>query len=181
MKQALIVVDYQNDFVTGALGSPEAAGLEAAICGRIEAVLQAGGDLIFTFDTHGTDYLQTQEGRHLPIEHCLKGSGGWQLYGRAAAYQDRAVRCFEKETFGSLELAEYLRGRRYDRVELCGVVSHICVVSNAVLAKAALPQAEIVVDAACTAGSSPALHRAALDLMEGLQMTVLHHGQDAEE
>ena len=174
MKQALIVVDYQNDFVTGALGFPEAAQLEQPICRKMDAILREGGDLIFTFDTHGADYLQTVEGQNLPVPHCLKGSEGWQLYGQAAAYQSRAVRCFEKETFGSLQLAEYLKSQQYDRAELCGVVSHICVISNAVLAKAALPQAEIVVDASCTAGSSDQLHQEALDLMAGLHMTIVN-------
>ena len=104
MKQALIVVDYQNDFVDGALGFPKAKELEEPICQKIEQARKEGAEVIFTFDTHGGDYLSTQEGRKLPVPHCMKNSEGWQLYGRVAALKEEGDRCFEKPCFGSWEL-----------------------------------------------------------------------------
>ena len=125
MKQALIVVDYQNDFVDGALGFPKAKELEEPICQKIEQARKEGAEVIFTFDTHGEDYLSTQEGRKLPVPHCMKNSEGWQLYGRVAALKEEGDRCFDKPCFGSWELGEYARRQQFDRIELCGVVSNI--------------------------------------------------------
>ncbi|MDD2956014.1 MAG: cysteine hydrolase [Oscillospiraceae bacterium] len=176
MKRALIVVDYQNDFVGGSLGFPAAAALEDPICEKIRQYKERGGDVIFTYDTHGEDYLQTQEGSRLPIVHCLKGTDGWQLYGRVNSLRDSDAPTFLKPAFGSMELAEYLMCRRYDEVELVGLVSSICVISNAILAKAALPECRVVVDAACTAGADKPLHEKALDVMQGLQIDVLNRG-----
>ncbi len=174
MKKLLIIVDYQNDFVCGSLGFEKAKALDRAICAKIKEYLSAEQDILFTFDTHGEDYLQTQEGKNLPVAHCIKGTPGWELYGKAASYQDKAVVCLEKETFGSAELADYLREHPYDWVELVGVVSNICVLSNAVIAKAALPEAEILVDAECTASNDEQMNDKALDIMEGLQMKVIN-------
>lgn len=167
LKSALIVVDYQKDFVDGALGFPGAELLDDKIATRID---REQGVVIFTFDTHGEDYLTLAEGKLLPVPHCLKGSSGWAFYGKTAEKNPDIL--FEKPTFGSLELANYLRAQKFDRVELCGLVSHICVVSNAVLAKAALPEAEIVVDARLTDGYDKKLHEAALDILENLHITV---------
>ena len=97
MKKALIVVDYQKDFVSGSLGFPEAEKLDEKIAAKIEACLQEGGDLVFTFDTHGTDYLETLEGKNLPVVHCIKGSDGWELYGRTGDYLQKAAAVIEKE------------------------------------------------------------------------------------
>lgn len=174
MKKLLIVVDYQQDFVSGALGFAQARELEESICEKIEEYRKDGQDILFTFDTHGEDYLSTQEGRNLPVVHCVKGSEGWRLYGKVAAYQNQAIACLCKRTFGSVELADFLREHPYDVVELAGVVSSICVISNAVIAKAALPEAEIRIDARCTAGGDPQLHEKALDVMQGLQMNVIN-------
>jgi nicotinamidase-related amidase len=174
MKSILLVIDYQTDFVDGALGFPKAVALETAIVQKIEQYKQNGDAIAFTLDTHRPDYLETQEGKKLPVTHCLKGTPGWQLHGKVAGLCDEADRRFEKGAFGSMELAGYLAQQGYDRVELAGVVSHICVLSNAVLAKAALPEAEIVIDAACTASYDESLHAAALDLMAGLQMTIIN-------
>ena len=110
MKQALIVVDYQNDFVDGALGFPKAKELEEPICQKIEQARKEGAEVIFTFDTHGEDYLSTQEGRKLPVPHCMKNSEGWQLYGRVAALKEEGDRCFANPCFASWELGEYARG-----------------------------------------------------------------------
>lgn len=174
MKKALIIVDYQNDFVSGSLGFPGAAALEEPICRKAGEYLQNEDDILFTFDTHGADYLSTEEGKNLPVEHCLKGGDGWILYGKVAEYCGPDSVCFEKPTFPSFELGEYLRKQGYDMVELVGLVSNICVLSNAVIAKAALPGAHIVVDAACTAGADPILHEKALDVLEGLHVEVLN-------
>ena len=174
MKKVLIVVDYQVDFVSGSLGFPGAELLEDAICERIEQTLRDGGKLIFTYDTHPDDYLSTKEGRDLPVLHCIRGSEGWQLYGRVNDYLPRADALYEKETFGSLALAEYLRQHGFDEVELCGLVSNICVLSNAVLAKAALPEAVVTVDARCTGCADQAANEKALDILEGLFIQVLN-------
>ena len=173
MSGLLIVVDYQRDFVDGALGFAGAERLDGPIAEKIAARRAAGDDVAFTLDTHEANYLDTQEGRKLPVPHCLRDSEGWQLYGETTRALDRGrdtVIC--KPAFPSLELANWLRERHYDRVELVGLVSYLCVLSNAVMVKAALPEAELVVDAACTAGPDPALHAKGLDVMEALQITV---------
>lgn len=171
-KKALVIVDYQNDFVCGSLGFPAAAAIEDALCAKIEARAAEGYDCIFTFDTHEEDYLSTFEGRHLPVPHCLRGTEGWCLYGKVAALLPLGMG-FEKPHFGSMELVEYLRGQGYDTVEFVGVVTNICVLSNALLARTALPDSEIVVDASCCASNDEKLGKAALDVMEGLQITVI--------
>ena len=177
MKKLLLVVDYQKDFVDGALGFPGAEALDGPIAARIRTYRVTGDDVAFTMDTHEADYLSTQEGRKLPAPHCIRGTPGWALYGQVAGARDpKRDMIFEKPTFPSLQLGAWLREQRYGRVELCGLVSHICVLSNAVIAKAALPEAEIVVDARLTASYDPALHEKALDVLEGLQVTVPGRG-----
>ena len=171
-KTALVVVDYQRDFVDGALGFAGAEQLEAPIRARIAHELATGGELIFTLDTHTADYLQTAEGRVLPVPHCLRGSDGHRVTDGLSAYLDRAVLVLEKPTFGSLTLGSFLRERGYARVELCGLVSNICVLSNAVIARAALPDAEIIVDSALTASHDSAAHAAAMTVLRGIQVTV---------
>lgn len=171
MKKLLIVVDYQKDFVTGSLGFPEAVQIEQVLCRKIRQYQEEGQQVVYTMDTHGPDYAQTQEGRKLPIAHCIKGSEGWQLYGEAAGLL-AGCRRFDKPTFGSLELADWLKGQQYEQIELCGVVTNICVVSNAVLCKAALPEAEILVDPACVASPDPAAQQAALSVLQSIQVAV---------
>jgi len=168
----LIVVDYQCDFVSGALGFPGAELLDEAISAKIGAYRAAGADVAFTMDTHGAGYLNTQEGRKLPVPHCLKGTPGWELYGKTGAAKLERDPCFYKPVFGSLELALWLQKSAYRRIELVGLVSNICVISNAVLVKAALPEAEVLVDAACTASHDPELHRQTLAVLEGLQIGI---------
>lgn len=166
MKRILVVVDYQRDFVDGALGFAGAEALEAPILEKI-AAYQKDGEVVYTLDTHGEDYLQTREGLDLPVPHCLKGTPGHELYGRVKeALQD--ARGFEKGTFGSGNLYEYLKKGAYAVIELCGLVSNICVLSNAVLAKAACPEARILVDPACTASADPQLHEAAMEILKGI-------------
>lgn len=173
MKKLLVVVDYQKDFVDGALGFAGAEKLDAVIAAKVRAYLAAGDDVVVTYDTHGEDYLQTQEGKKLPVPHCIKGTEGWQVFGETAvAVADCPT--FEKPTFGAAALFDYLREHNYATIELCGLVSNICVISNAVLAKAACPEAEMVVDAAATDSFDKELNAAALSVMAGLQIMVVN-------
>ena len=173
MKKLLIVVDYQNDFVSGSLGFPEAEALEPKLHKKVQDYLDAKADVVYTMDTHGENYLDTQEGKKLPIPHCLCGSEGWQLHGRLR-YQLAYCTFFEKNTFGSLDLLHYLEEKRYDVIELVGVVSNICVISNAILAKAAQPEAQIIVDAQCVASNDPAMQGKAFDILENLHIDVVN-------
>ena len=176
MKKLLLVVDYQKDFVDGALGFPGAEALDGPISEKIAAYHAAGEDVVFTFDTHGPRYLSTQEGRRLPVPHCIEGTPGWELYGKTGQARRSDDLCFVKSTFPSLDLAEWLMMQDYREVELVGLVSYICVITNAVMVKAALPEAEVVVDAACIAGPDPDLHEKCLDVLEGFQVTVRNRG-----
>jgi nicotinamidase-related amidase len=169
MKKLLIVVDYQNDFVNGALGFPEAELLDEKICAKIDEY--ENDEIIYTLDTHSDNYSSTQEGKNLPVPHCIKGTNGHELYGKTKE-KLYGKRFFEKNTFPSLSLGEYLKTQEYSSIELVGLVSNICVLSNAVIAKAACPEAEIIVDSALTAGADKELHQKALDVMRGLQITV---------
>ena len=182
MKRLLIVVDFQKDFVDGSLGFEEAKKLEAPIAAKINAYRNEGDELIFTFDTHTKDYAESLEGRYLPIAHCIKGSEGWQPYGKIADLITDRDMIFMKPAFGSIELAEMLKRRQdqaselsklpFKSIELVGLVSNICVLSNAVIAKAACPNVPVIVDAACTASFDASLHEKALDIMEGLHIEV---------
>lgn len=170
MNKLLIVVDFQNDFVSGSLGFAEASALEDKICAKIDEY--ENDEIIYTLDTHYDNYMSTQEGRNLPIPHCVKGTDGHCLYGQVKEKLD-GKKCFEKNTFPSLKLGKFLEGKAYDVIELCGLVSNICVISNAVIAKAACPEAEIIVDSSATASADNELHQKSLDVMKGLQITVL--------
>lgn len=173
MKKCLIVVDYQVDFVTGALGFEKAAVLDGKICKKIGEYRKNGDDVIFTFDTHHEGYLETYEGKNLPVAHCIEGTQGHSLYGETSKMIMPDDKCFYKSAFGSAELFEYLRMCEYESIELCGVVSNICVISNAVLAKTAQPEIDIIVDSSCTASNDDRLNDAALEVMEGLQIKVI--------
>lgn len=172
--KCLIVVDYQVDFVTGSLGFAKAEAIEGNIAEKIAEYRSNGSDIIFTFDTHGENYMETSEGKKLPVPHCISGTSGHELYGKAAELRRDTDKCIFKPSFGSDELMDYLRGKNYDAVELIGVVTNICVISNAIIAKTALPEADIIVDAACTASNDDTLHEAALDVMQGLQIDVIN-------
>lgn len=171
--KALVVVDYQVDFVNGALGFEGAEKLEPIIVQKIEDCRKNGGKVIFTLDTHGDNYLETAEGRKLPIVHCVDKTAGHKLYGKIAQCVEDNDNIIKKPAFGSLELAEVLGKYNFDEVELCGLVTDICVVSNAIIAKAALPEARIVVDSkACGSGNKEG-HEKALDVMRGVQIDVI--------
>lgn len=170
--KALVVVDYQVDFVNGALGFAGAEKLEPIILEKIEKCRRDGGQVIFTLDTHGENYLETSEGRQLPIPHCIDGTAGHKLFGKVAqAVQEDIV--IKKPSFGSLELADLLRRGGFDEVELCGLVTDICVISNAIIAKAALPESIVTVDSHACACADPAAHERALAVMRGVQINVI--------
>ena len=176
----LIVVDMQKDFVSGALGTPEAAAIVPQVVKRVEEGVRRGERILFTRDTHLESYLQTQEGRKLPVPHCIRGTEGWEIIPELKKYTDgRTV--IDKPTFGSRILGQTLealeREEPVEAITLIGLCTDICVVSNALLAKAFLPEAEITVDAACCAGVSPESHRGALAAMQVCQITVEHAEQ----
>ena len=171
-KKVLVVVDMQNDFITGSLGTPEAQAIVPKVVEKIQGF---GGTVLYTQDTHGADYLQTQEGRNLPVEHCLKGTWGWQLEPRVEAV--RATTPIEKPTFGSKGLAEVLKAwdtyeGPLEEIVLIGLCTDICVVSNALMLKGFMPEVPISVDARCCAGVTPEAHEAALATMASCQIEV---------
>ena len=170
MKKLLVVVDMQNDFVTGALGSREAQAILPAVNAKITAAQQ----VLYTLDTHGEDYLSTQEGRNLPVRHCIKGTWGHALADGLVVLPE--ARQLEKPTFGSVALAEYVRQEvadgRIEEVELVGLCTDICVISNAMLLKAYCTELPVSVDAACCAGVTPASHQNALAAMKMCQIAI---------
>lgn len=171
MERLLIVVDYQNDFVDGSLGFSGAEKLDSRIADKIREYQLSGSPVVYTKDTHEENYLETKEGRNLPVRHCVRGTKGHELYGEAGRLL-RDMRGFEKRTFGSENLFRFLQKRPFDSIELVGLVSNICVISNAILAQVACPEAIISVDAACTASFDPDLNAKTLDILEGLQIVV---------
>ena len=173
-KNVLIIVDVQNDFVDGVLGTKEA---QAMLPRLLEKVRAFDGDVIYTKDTHPENYLETQEGKNLPVPHCIKGTKGWELVPELAELQaERSSRVVEKPTFGSAELAHLLHKRyvegNLETVELVGLCTDICVISNALVLKAAMPELPITVDPACCAGVTPEKHAAALEVMRSCQIEV---------
>lgn len=170
MKKLLIVVDMQNDFVDGSLGTKEAEEIVAHVKAKVERYQEQGDDVIFTRDTHTEAYLDTQEGKKLPVVHCVKGTKGWEIIDCLQPY---AQMVFDKPTFGSVSLAHVVARGEYEQIELIGLCTDICVVSNALLLKAALPEVPICVDSACCAGVTPESHEAALTTMKMCQIEVL--------
>ena len=173
MKKILVVVDYQNDFVTGSLGFEKAVTLEEGILKKIEEYKKNHDEVVFTYDTHPENYLETQEGKNLPIVHCVENTEGWQLYGKVK-YATVGCKIFKKPTFGSMDLAVYLACNQYTHVEIIGLVSNICVLSNAIMAKAALPEAIVTVDASLTSCFDESMNEKALDILEGVQVNVIN-------
>ena len=170
MKKALIVIDMQNDFIDGSLGTAEALSIVENVKDKIRSYPP---ECVFaTMDTHGPDYLSTQEGRNLPVEHCIRGTEGWKIRPDIEELL-KGARIFEKPTFGSERLAEELKKEEdLEEIELIGLCTDICVVSNALLIKAALPELKISVDASCCAGVTPRKHLAALETMRSCQINV---------
>ena len=173
MKKVLLVVDYQKDFVDGALGFAGAETLDEPICRRIEEAREAGWDVWFTHDTHTEAYLDTQEGKRLPVVHCIKDTDGWQLYGKTAKMRKEGDVCFCKGALGSRELLQYLMEQPVDEMELCGLVSNMCVLSNAIVVKAACPECRVAVNEKLTMSFDNDLHAKAMDVLRGVQVDVL--------
>ena len=174
MKKILIVVDMQKDFVDGALGTKEAQAIVDNVVKKIE---DFDGDIIVTYDTHSENYMETQEGKNLPVPHCIKGTDGWKLDASVqTALNKREYKTIEKPTFGSVELPRYI-GENYNpeelEIELIGLCTDICVVSNALLIKANFIETKISVDASCCAGVTPESHAAALATMRMCQVNVI--------
>ena len=173
MAKALIIIDMQNDFVHGLLGTNEAQEMLPRLVKKLEAIVAEGAvDLIFTQDTHAENYLDTQEGKNLPVEHCIKKTQGWQIVPELQKFIPRAKAVIEKKAFGSTRLPSLLKP--YEVVEFAGVCTDICVVSNALLIKAFYPEQRIQIDAACCAGSSPDAHLKALDVMKNCQCKIIN-------
>ncbi len=166
----LVVVDMQNDFIDGSLGTPEA---EAIVPDVLDKIKNFDGTVLATQDTHGEDYLNTQEGRRLPVPHCVRGTKGWELQEDLAPLLKERL---EKPTFGSLELPRRIQSMAktspVDEIELIGICTDICVISNAMILKAAFPEATVKVDSSCCAGVTPESHANALDAMKACQIEV---------
>jgi len=169
----LVVVDMQTDFVDGALGTAEAVAIVPAVKERIEGAIAAGERLIFTRDTHEADYLSTQEGSKLPVPHCIRGSEGWEIIPALRPYAEGAE-VIDKPTFGSAELGQRLAAakKEIEKITLIGLCTDICVISNAMLVKAFLPEVSVAVDAACCAGVTVESHQNALAAMKVCQIAV---------
>ena len=174
MRKILIVIDMQNDFIDAALGTKEAVAIVEAVKEKIRSY--PAENIIATMDTHGENYMDTQEGKNLPVPHCIKGSDGWQIRPDIAQLLTGA-RIYEKPTFGSTALAADLKAvseKEEIELELVGLCTDICVVSNAILLKASMPEVKISVDAACCAGVTPQKHLAALETMRSCQIHVVN-------
>lgn len=170
----LIVVDMQNDFITGSLGTKEAQAILPRV---ISKVANYEGQVIFTRDTHTENYLDTQEGKQLPVKHCILHEDGWKLSGQLGELaREKQWKVYDKPTFGCKELAEDLAKENeqqpIEEIELCGLCTDICVISNALLLKAFLPEVPISVDAACCAGVTPESHENALQAMKMCQIRI---------
>ena len=165
----LVVVDMQNDFIDGSLGTPEALAIVPRVIERIEQYEREGGLIIYTKDTHHENYLSTSEGVHLPVEHCIKGTHGHDIPSAILRSHELVI---EKPTFGSTALADYLHTLDFDELELIGLCTDICVISNALLIKAHFPEKAISVDSSCCAGVTPETHGAALTTMKMCQINV---------
>ena len=165
----LIVVDMQVDFITGALGSEQAKAIVPSV---VEKVKNYKGKVIFTRDTHFENYLSTQEGKKLPVVHCIEGTKGWEICAELKPFVKTVV---DKITFGSIDLPNLIKdfGDEIEEIELCGLCTDICVISNAIVLKTAFPEVRIVVDGKCSAGVTMQSHETALSAMKAVQIEVV--------
>lgn len=170
MKKALVVVDFQNDFIDGALGFEKTKGLKERI---LKLVSEFDGDVIFTFDTHGKDYLNTKEGQNLPVCHCQKDSIGWQMPEIFQPFLQKAKKVFEKNTFGSLDFALFLKKEQYEQIEFCGLVSHICVFHNIILAFNSALNTKLILHKNATASFDERLEHHAFELLKAFWVEII--------
>lgn len=179
MKKLLVVIDYQNDFVDGTLGFKKAKTLEESIYNKVKKYLENGDKVLFTYDTHYEEYLKTREGKNLPVVHCVKGTKGHKLYGKINDFSNvKNTLHYEKEGFGispkdMIRLADEI-GNDIKEIEVVGVVTNICVISNVIMFQAQYRNTDIIVDASLCAGFDDELHEKALDVVEGLQVKVVN-------
>ncbi|MCR5404097.1 MAG: cysteine hydrolase [Butyrivibrio sp.] len=172
MRNILVVIDMQKDFIDGALGTGEAVAIVPSVISKIKEYDVR--NIFATRDTHGPEYFTTQEGKYLPVEHCIEGTSGWEIEESIAKLLENAV-IINKPTFGSTKLAEILKSiseKEEIEIELVGLCTDICVVSNALLLKACMPEVKISVDASCCAGVTPQKHQAALETMRSCQIQI---------
>lgn len=185
VKNILIVVDMQNDFIDGTLGTKEAQKIIPNVLEKIKSYNNKDSYIIATRDTHSDDYLETEEGKNLPVKHCADYEG-WciqnDVYNLLGLVEPEGVEIIDKPTFGSIQLAEQLKElsnyHNIESIELVGLCTDICVISNAIIAKSALPNAHIKVDASCCAGVTPESHNRALDSMQTLQVEIVNRGKE---
>ncbi len=170
MKKYLLVIDMQNDFIHMALGTAEAVAIVPKVKQKIAQYLQAGDNVIFTRDTHQQDYLSTNEGKYLPVPHCIEGSIGWQIYDGLANEHSVVV---DKPTFGYLGWKNLIEEDKDLQIELVGLCTDICVASNALILKALFPNATVKVDSSACAGVTPQTHLSALETMKMCQVEVI--------
>lgn len=164
--KTLIVIDMQNDFIYGSLGTKEAQMIVLDVKNKIQEYYKNGDEIVFTRDTHYSNYLNTNEGKNLPVKHCIYGAHGWNI---ADGLEVPNCRYINKETFGWINW----NNRHYEEIEIVGVCTDICVVSNALILKAMFPEINITVDASCCAGTTPENHKAALQVMKCCQINVI--------
>ncbi len=180
MRKTLVVIDMQNDFLTGALRNEEAIKVAPYVKEKIEKARENGDTILFTRDTHEENYMQTVEGQNLPVPHCIKGSEGWEIIKELEA-EKNATAIIDKETFGAKELADYFReyAGAVDEVEFVGVCTDICVISNVLLTKAMIPNKRISVDAAGCAGVTVEAHDTAIAAMKACHIVIENEGKEA--
>lgn len=175
MAKLLVVVDCQNDFINGSLGTKEA---QAIVQNVVKKIKEWDGDIICTLDTHSSDYLNTREGKYLPVEHCIVGTRGHhinrEIFDALLFYNGSSTNLLKKYTFGSTALPELVRGSDINYIEIVGIATEICVISNALLLKTHFPELEITVDASCCAGVTPERHKASLTVMKACQINVIN-------
>lgn len=171
MDKLLIVVDFQKDFVNGSLGFKGAEELDEKICTLIKRCESEGYEIVYTLDTHGDDYLDTEEGKYLPVVHCVPGTDGYELFGNTKELLKEKT-CFAKPTFPSLELANWLSGKNYGEIIVVGLDLSICVLSNAVMAKSACPNAHIIVDTNCSSGGDESANEIAIAALKRIQVEI---------
>ncbi len=178
MSKLLVVVDMQNDFIDGALGTKEAAEILDNVVNKIRDYEKNGNPILFTMDTHYDNYLETQEGKNLPVKHCIAHTKGWEINDKIRCILERNnYKIYEKNTFGSGELARDLLNGVYNNVtyiEIVGICTDICVITNAMLIKTLLPEVPVTVDAACCAGVTPESHKNALEAMKMCQVKIIN-------
>ena len=163
----LIVVDMQNDFISGSLGSEDAKSIVNNVKEKIE---KFDGKVIFTRDTHYENYMETQEGKNLPVKHCVIDTYGWEICDELKEYAKDVI---NKVTFGSMDLPKILENEEIEEIELCGLCTDICVISNAMILKAAFPEVKLTVDSSCSAGVTKESHNKALDAMKAVQINII--------